>query len=60
MQGVQPLVRRLVQKDDDDLPVILQADAAAPSGLLVRLVDEAKLGGAKKVNIATNRATKKG
>jgi len=35
------------------LPVIIQADTVAQSGLLVRIVDEAKLGGATKVSIAT-------
>jgi biopolymer transport protein ExbD len=56
ISGVQPLVRRMLQKED--LPVIVQADSAAPSGLLVRLIDEAKLGGAVKVSLAT--ALKKG
>jgi len=49
--GVQPLVRRMVQKED--VPVIVQADAAAPAGLLVRVIDEAKLGNATKVSLAT-------
>ena len=61
MQGVQQLVRRMVQKEKgDELPVILQADSAAPSGMLVRLIDECKLGGAKKVNVATSRAAARG
>ncbi len=54
MSLVQPLIRRMLQKED--LPVILQADKAAPSGLLVRLIDEAKLGGATKVSVATSTA----
>ena len=49
--GVQPLVRRLLQKEP--IPVIVQADAAAQSGMLVRVIDEAKLAGATKVSIAT-------
>jgi len=49
--GVQALVKRMLQKED--LPVIIQADTVAQSGLLVRIVDEAKLGGATKVSIAT-------
>ncbi len=52
--GVQPLVRRMLQKED--VPVIVQADAAAPSGLLVRIIDEAKLGGAIKVSIASAKS----
>ena len=51
--GVQPLVRRMLQQED--LPVIVQADQSAQSGLLVRLIDEAKLGGATKVSIASSK-----
>jgi biopolymer transport protein ExbD len=56
VSGVQPLVKRMLQKEE--LPVIVQADAAAPSGLLVRVIDEAKLAGASKVSVATARAAK--
>jgi biopolymer transport protein ExbD len=56
MSGVQPLVRRMLQKED--VPVIVQADAAAPAGLLVRVIDEAKLAGAQKVSVATSRAAR--
>jgi biopolymer transport protein ExbD len=56
MSGVQPLVRRMLQKEE--VPVIVQADAAAPSGLLVRVIDEAKLAGAVKVSVATSRAAR--
>ena len=52
--GIQPLVKRMLQKED--IPVIIQADAAAQSGLLVRVIDEAKLGGAAKVSVATRQA----
>ncbi len=54
ISGVQPLVRRMLQKED--VPVIIQADAAAESGMLVRIIDEAKLGGAVKVSIATKQS----
>ena len=50
--GVRPLVKRMLQKEP--VPVIVQADKAAPSGLMVRIIDEAKLGGAEKVSIATS------
>jgi biopolymer transport protein ExbD len=53
MAGVQPTVKRLLLKED--APVIVQADSAAESGLLVRVIDEAKLGGATKVSVATTR-----
>lgn len=50
--GVQTVVKRQLQKEKD-IPVIIQADSAAPSGLLVRIIDEAKLAGAEKVSVAT-------
>ncbi|MEP9409831.1 MAG: biopolymer transporter ExbD [Candidatus Brocadia sp.] len=53
ISGVQPLVKRILQKDN--VPVIIQADAAAQSGLLVRIIDEAKLAGATRVSVATSR-----
>ena len=52
--GVQPLVRRMLQKEK--VPVLVQADTNAQSGLLVRVIDECKLGGAEKVSVATSRA----
>jgi len=51
--GVQPLVKRMLQKEE--VPVIIQADAGAQSGLLVRVIDEAKLAGAAKVSVATRQ-----
>ncbi len=53
VHGVQPLVKRMIRKEM--LPVIVQADVSARSGLLVRVIDEAKLGGAHKVSVATQR-----
>lgn len=53
VSGVQPLVKRMIQKEN--LPVILQADAASQSGLLVRVIDEVKLAGATKVSIASKQ-----
>ncbi|MBN1507683.1 MAG: biopolymer transporter ExbD [Sedimentisphaerales bacterium] len=53
LSGVRQLVKRMLQKED--IPVIIQADAAAPSGLLVRIIDEAKLGGAVKVSLAARK-----
>lgn len=51
--GVRQLVKRMLQKED--VPVIIQADAGAPSGLLVRVIDEAKLAGATKVSLAARK-----
>lgn len=50
VNGVQAIVRRLMQKEK--LPVILQVDEAATAGLVVRVIDAAKLAGAKSVNIS--------
>ena len=51
VSGVQPLVKRMTQKED--IPVIIQADQGSQSGLLIRIIDEAKLAGATKVSVAT-------
>ena len=48
--GVQSTVRRLI--GEEMLPVIIQADSASSSGLLVQVIDEAKLAGAEKVSLA--------
>ncbi len=53
ISGVQPLVKRMLQKED--VPVIIQADSAAQSGLLVRIIDEAKLAGAVKVSLSARK-----
>jgi biopolymer transport protein ExbD len=54
LAGVQPLVKRMLQKEE--VPVIVQADNEVPTGLFVRVIDEAKLGGASKVSVATRRS----
>jgi len=56
VSGVQPLVKRMLQKED--VPVIIQADTNAQSGMLVRIIDEAKLAGAVKVSVATKSIAK--
>ena len=55
VSGVRAVVRRLNEGkgEDDTLPVIVQADKTVPTDLLVRVIDEAKLGGALTVSIAT-------
>lgn len=53
ISGVQPLVKRMLQKEA--VPVVIQAAADAQTGLLVRIIDEAKLAGANKVSIATRQ-----
>ena len=47
-------IRRLFHAVQD-IPVIIQVDQAVGSGLLVRVIDEAKLAGATKVSLATRK-----
>jgi biopolymer transport protein ExbD len=51
--GVRPLVSRLCERDP--MPVILQVDKNTPTGLTVRVMDEAKLGKAKNISLATEQ-----
>ena len=53
INGVRPLVRRMLQAED--MPIIVQSDEGASAGMLVRVIDEAKLGGAIKVSVATEK-----
>jgi biopolymer transport protein ExbD len=52
--GVRPTVKRLCTKEP--LPVVIQSDSVSRSGLMIRLIDEAKLGGAKEVSLATSKS----
>ena len=54
LDGVKPTVKRLCDKEH--LPVVIQADQKAPSGLVIQVIDEAKLGGAKDVSLATDQS----
>ena len=53
--GVRPLVRRLIEQEP--LPVIIQVDQGADAGILIRVIDESKLGGAKNVSLAADRGS---
>ena len=53
LNGVRGLVARLLT--GDDRPVIIIADESSRSGVLVDVIDECKLAGAKKVSLATER-----
>lgn len=53
--GVRSIVRRLTQTET--MPVIIQADRSVPTELLVRVIDEAKLGGAVAVSISTDHSS---
>lgn len=49
--GVQRIVKQLTQREM--LPVIIQGDENARSGIMVKVIGEAKLAGAETVSIAT-------
>ena len=53
LDGVNPTVKRLCGKER--LPVVIQADQNAQSGMIIRVIDEAKMGGAKDVSLATDK-----
>ncbi|HYG23936.1 MAG TPA: biopolymer transporter ExbD [Verrucomicrobiae bacterium] len=52
--GVRPTVRRLCAKEP--LPVVIQSDENSQSGTVISVIDEAKLGGAKDVSLATDKS----
>lgn len=54
--GVRATVSRLCQ--NEPMPVIIQVDQKASAGVLVRVIDEAKLGKAKNASIATEPGTR--
>lgn len=51
--GVRPTVKRLCSKES--LPVVIQSDGSSRSGMVIRVIDEAKLGGARDVSLATEK-----
>ncbi len=53
--GVRPLVSRLCEREP--MPVILQVDKNTPTGLTIRVMDEAKLGKAKNISLATEQGS---
>jgi len=52
--GVRAIVQRLTLRDD--LPVIIQADQASEATEVIKVIDEAKLGRAKRVFLSTDPA----
>ena len=54
LDGVRPTVKRMCAKEP--LPVVIQANEQSRSGIMVRIVDEAMLGGAKDVSLAAERS----
>lgn len=55
LSNIRTIIRRKMQ-ENDELPVIIQADMNAKSGVVVRLVDECKLGQAQRIFVSTDQA----
>ena len=53
LNGVRPTVKRLCSRES--LPVVIKSDENAESGTVIRVIDEAKFGGAKDVSLATEK-----
>jgi biopolymer transport protein ExbD len=53
LSGLRGLIFRLLR--DQEMPVIILADEQSRSGVLVDVIDECKLAGAKQVSIAAER-----
>jgi len=53
--GVQPLIKRMLK--DEQLPVILLPDAGAKGSTVIRVQNEAKLGGATKIHWAARTSS---
>jgi len=56
--GVQRVVRQVLQSNaaqDEPIPVIIQGDVSARLELVTRVIDAAKLGGAQKISLATQK-----
>ena len=53
LSGLRGLVSRLLR--EQEMPVIILADEQSRSGVLVDVIDECKLAGAKQVSIAAQR-----
>ncbi|MCI0746666.1 MAG: biopolymer transporter ExbD [Verrucomicrobia subdivision 3 bacterium] len=54
VNGVRATVKRLCS--DESRPVIIQASEKCRSGVVIRVIDEAKLGGAKDVSLASEKS----
>ena len=54
LDGVQPTVKRLCS--EEALPVVIQVSEKSRSGLMIRIIDAARMGGAKDVSVASQRS----
>lgn len=53
VSGIRPLVKRLTRQDP--MPVILQVDSDAMAETVAKALDAAQLGGAQRIDIATDK-----
>jgi biopolymer transport protein ExbD len=53
LNGVRPTVKRLCVKEA--LPVVIVSDENSRSSALIKVIDEAKMGGAKDVSLAAEK-----
>ncbi len=54
LTGVRPTVKRLCA--EESLPVVIQVSETSRSGMMIRIIDEARMGGAKDVSVASQRS----
>jgi biopolymer transport protein ExbD len=54
ISGVRSVVAAMLEVDDQ-MPVIIQGDTSANHGVIVSVIDAAKLAGARTVNLATSK-----
>ena len=53
LSGVRPTVKRLCAEEAK--PVVIQVSEKSRSGMMIRIIDEARMGGAKDVSVASER-----
>ena len=54
LSGVRPTVKRLCAEAAK--PVVIQVSEKSRSGMMIRVIDEARMGGAKDVSVASQRS----
>jgi biopolymer transport protein ExbD len=54
LSGVRPTVKRLCAEAAK--PVVIQVSEKSRSGMMIRIIDEARMGGAKDVSVASQRS----
>ncbi len=54
LSGVRPTVKRLCAEEAK--PVVIQVNEKSRSGMMIRIIDEARMGGAKDVSVASQRS----